>query len=205
LPHALDPRGRGAIKRGFAGEGNTQIAIDGPAGSGKTTTGRLLARRLGSRFLDTGIMYRAATRLAHIRSFSLDDEGAIIAGVEHGALEFIFDPAGDVRVMIDGVDETESMHTPAIDHDVSAVSALPLIRPYMVRLQREVAGDTPIVMVGRDIGTVVLKDIKLRDERDSNRKSSPLRAAEDCIQVHTDGKCISAVVDEMELLARRIP
>ena len=145
-----------------AEEANTRIAIDGPAGSGKTTTGKLVATRFGFRFFDTGIMYRAATRMAQLQDLALTDEVAIIHSIEEGVLEFVFDDAGDVSVFILGADETDSLRTPAVDRGVSTVSALPTLRQLMVQMQRDIAGEAQIVMVGRDIGTVVLPDAELK-------------------------------------------
>ena len=143
-------------------EANTRIAIDGPAGSGKTTTGKLVATRFGFRFFDTGIMYRAATRMAQLQGLALTDEVAIIHSIEEGVLEFVFDDAGDVSVFMLGADETDSLRSPAVDRGVSTVSALPTLRQLMVQMQRDIAGDAQIVMVGRDIGTVVLPDAELK-------------------------------------------
>jgi cytidylate kinase len=145
-----------------AEEANTRIAIDGPAGSGKTTTGKLVATRFGFRFFDTGIMYRAATRMALFQGFALTDEATIVHAIEDGGLEFVFDDAGDVKAFVLGVDETDSLRSPEVDHGVSEVSALPVVRQLMVQMQRDIAGDAQIVMVGRDIGTVVLPDAELK-------------------------------------------
>ena len=145
-----------------AEEANTRIAIDGPAGSGKTTTGKLVATQFGFRFFDTGIMYRAATRMALLQGFALTDEATIVHSIEDGGLEFVFDDAGDVKAFVLGVDETDSLRSPEVDHGVSAVSALPVVRQLMVQMQRDIAGDAQIVMVGRDIGTVVLPDAELK-------------------------------------------
>lgn len=145
-----------------AEEANTRIAIDGPAGSGKTTTGKLVATRFGFRFFDTGIMYRAATRMAQLQGVAFTDEATIVHSIEESVLEFVFDDAGDFRVFILGADETDSLRSPEVDHGVSTVAALPVVRQLMVQMQRDIAGDDQIVMVGRDIGTVVLPDAELK-------------------------------------------
>ncbi len=222
-----------------AEEANTRIAIDGPAGSGKTTTGKLVASRFDFRFFDTGIMYRAATRMAQLQGLALADEAAIVRSIDEGVLDFVFDDAGDARVVILGQDETDTLRSPEVDSGVSTVAALPIVRELMVQMQRDIAGDAEIVMVGRDIGTVVLpdaelkiyltasaeerarrrfeqnrssgiqqnfdemvSDLKARDALDSGREASPLRPADDSIQVSSDGKSLQEVVDEVVELVK---
>lgn len=142
------------------------IAIDGPAASGKTTVGLLLARRLGYLCLDTGSMYRALTLAAIRRHIRPDDE----AGIEQLAYECDLDVvplAGETdgrlyTVLLDGEDVTWELRLPVVDAYVSQVSTYPAVRAEMVRRQRAFGRRGQVVMIGRDIGTVVLPDAPLK-------------------------------------------
>jgi cytidylate kinase len=142
-----------------------RIAIDGPAAAGKSTVGQALAQRLGSLYVDTGAMYRAVTWLALQVGVDVTDEPGVAALAE--AAEFAF-PALEEgtsvnpRTMIDGRDATEGLRTPAVDAAVSIVAAYPRVRRALVARQRELGGARSVVMVGRDIGTVVLPDADLK-------------------------------------------
>ena len=141
------------------------IAIDGPAASGKSTVGELLARRLGYLYFDTGVMYRAVTWAALNRGIPIEDEAAVVALAGKLHIEVSPPTADDGRqytVLADGVDITWEIRTPAVNADVSPVSAYPGVRREMVRQQRRVAQGGRVVMVGRDIGTVVLPDADLK-------------------------------------------
>jgi cytidylate kinase len=141
------------------------IAIDGPAASGKSTVGQLLARRLGYLYFDTGVMYRAATWAGLARGISIQDEAAMTEMAEQLRIDVTPPTVDDGRqytVLADGVDITWDIRTPEIDENVSTVSAYPGVRRAMVMQQRRVAAQEPVVMVGRDIGTVVLPDADLK-------------------------------------------
>lgn len=126
------------------------IAIDGPAASGKTTVGRLLARRLGLRFLDTGIMYRALAWTAMREGVPLSDGPAL--GRLAGSNSFEFAVQG-VDVLSNERDPR--FYTPAVDSGASQVAQWPEVRLALVRQQQDIASKGSIVMVGRDIGTIV--------------------------------------------------
>ncbi len=129
------------------------IAIDGPAASGKTTVGRALARRLGYRFLDTGLMYRAVTHEALARGVRPDDADAVGALAE----AVIIEVGGDgEQVAVDGRAVTGELRSEGVGQAVSVVSRAPRVRRALVARQREMASAGSVVMVGRDIGTVVL-------------------------------------------------
>ncbi len=132
------------------------IAIDGPVASGKTVVGRALARRLGYRFIDTGLMYRAITALALEKGVSPEDE----AGLGRLARETVISMEGDgpVRVLAGAVDITSRLHLPKVEQAVSYVSRVAEVRHAMVAQQRRLAAEGRVVMVGRDIGTHVLPD-----------------------------------------------
>ena len=133
------------------------IAIDGPVASGKTAVGRRLAERLGVRFLDTGMMYRAATLAAIRAGVEIRDEDALARLVSSLEITVAWGEAGD-RLIADGRDITDELRSPLVDGSVSELSAVPAVRSVMVQQQRAIAREGSIVMVGRDIGTVVLPD-----------------------------------------------
>lgn len=142
------------------------ITIDGPAASGKSTVGYMLAQRLGYLFLDTGSMYRAVTLAALRRGISPDDEAAVAAVARDIDLDFAA-PADETdgrhcSVLLDGEDVTWAVRRPDVDAAVSQVSTYPAVRAEMVRRQRAISRRGHIVMVGRDIGTVVMPDAPLK-------------------------------------------
>ena len=206
------------------------VAIDGPAGSGKSTVARAVAARLGLAYLDTGAMYRSVAWAA-LRHGVDPTDGAALARLANG-LEIELDD----RVVVDGVDATTEIRGPQVTAIVSAVSAHPAVRAAMVRRQRRWAEEGGGgVIEGRDIGTVVFPhaDLKVfltaseeerarrrqRDERaadvdavaadlarrdtlDSNRAASPLRSADDAIVIDTTARTVDDVVNQVVGLLR---
>ena len=138
-----------------------RIAIDGPVASGKTAVGRAVAARLGLRFLDTGAMYRAVTWVAIQRGTGLDDQDSLTALAESMDMRLVAGDAGD-RLIVDGRDITDYLRVRDVERGVSLVSAVSGVRTALVDQQRVVAGQGSIVMVGRDIGTVVLPDADVK-------------------------------------------
>lgn len=133
------------------------IAIDGPAGAGKSTVARQVAQQLGFVYVDTGAMYRAVTCRALRGGIDTADTAAVSELAERIDVRFAKSPAG-LRMMADGEDVTEAIRTPAVTAAVSLVSQIPAVRRAMVRLQRELAAAGGAVLDGRDIGTVVVPD-----------------------------------------------
>jgi cytidylate kinase len=203
------------------------VAIDGPAGAGKSTVARRLAARLGFRYLDTGAMYRALTWLALKEGASLEDGGAL--GALASANEVTFDTDGGVA--IGGRDVTTAIRGARIDRVVSTVARHPEVREVMRDRQRELATEGDAVIEGRDIGTVVAPaaevkvylvarpevraqrrlserpeigadalatDLRLRDERDAAR----MQPAGDARTIDTTDLDIDDVVAEIEALVR---
>jgi CMP/dCMP kinase len=203
------------------------VAIDGPAGAGKSTVARLLAERLGFRYLDTGAMYRAVTWLAVRDSLDLED------GAELGRLAEAYpvELDEDGRVAVAGEDVTATIRLAEIDRLVPIVARHPEVRGVMRRRQRELADLGNAVIEGRDIGTVVAPDadvkvylnanpttrarrrqlerpdiggdalatdLRLRDESDAAR----MRPAEDAELIDTTKLDVEDVVDRVELLVR---
>jgi cytidylate kinase len=133
------------------------VAIDGPAGAGKSTVARSLATRLGFRYLDTGAMYRALTWLALEEGVSLEDGASLGALADTAPISF----EGD-RVLIGDDDVTEAIRLPEIDRVVSTVARHPQVRAVMRDRQRELAEQGDAVIEGRDIGTVVCPDAEVK-------------------------------------------
>ena len=200
------------------------VAIDGPAGSGKSTIARGLAERLGFRYLDTGAMYRALTWLALEDGVDLDAGPALEALTVANPVAF----EGD-RVLVRGKDLTAAIRAPRIDRVVSTVARHPEVRRIMRERQRELAEVGDAVIEGRDIGTVVCPDaevkvylvadpterarrrqadhpdigaealatdLRLRDERDA----AQMQAAPDAEQIDTTALSIDQVLDRIEQL-----
>ncbi len=198
------------------------IAIDGPAGAGKSTVARAVAARLGFTYLDTGAMYRAVA----LAAAGHEDEAAAIA--ERSDIR-----VGD-RVLLDGRDVTDAIRTPEASAGASRVAADPGVRAALVRKQQAIVEDGDWVAEGRDIGTVVApeaavkvfltadpaerarrraeelgadletvqRDQALRDATDENREHSPLTAAGDAVELDTTGLSVDEVVARIAELAR---
>jgi cytidylate kinase len=203
------------------------VAIDGPAGAGKSTVARALAERLGFRYLDTGAMYRALTWLAMRRGLDLGDaEGLAQLAREQPVLV-----TEDDRVWIGGTDVTSSIREARVDRMVPVVARHPAVREVMRERQRELGRDGDVVIEGRDIGTVVAPaaevkvflvadreerakrrvaerpgigadalatDLRLRDESDAAR----MQPAPDAIEIDTTSLEVEDVVDRIEALVR---
>ncbi|MDD2457328.1 MAG: (d)CMP kinase, partial [Eubacteriales bacterium] len=133
------------------------IALDGPAGAGKSTIARRVAESLGILYLDTGAMYRAIGIKALAQNLSLKDEAAVGAMLESTDLDIRF-ADGAQEVWLDGIDVSEAIRTPEASRAASDVSTLPVVRRALVDLQRKIASRQSLIMDGRDIGTHVLPD-----------------------------------------------
>jgi cytidylate kinase len=141
------------------------IAIDGPAASGKSTIGGRLAERLGYVYFDTGVMYRAVTWVALERGVSIEDEAGVTHLAEQLQIDVVRPTVDDGRqytVLADGQDVTWEIRKPEVDRGVSPISAYSGVRAALTAQQRRIGRRGEIVMVGRDIGTVVLPDADLK-------------------------------------------
>ncbi|MGH9672202.1 MAG: (d)CMP kinase [Bryobacteraceae bacterium] len=195
------------------------VAIDGPAGAGKSTVARAVAARLGYQYIDSGAMYRAVAAVALREGVSMSDA------------ERLAEIARALK------DEPADIRTPEVSEAASRVSAIPGVRGALVDRQRSMASTGAVVMEGRDIGSVVFPDaavkiyldadreirarrrwkdegsrrdpaevereVAARDERDCSRADSPLRRAPDAIVVDTSGRTIEEVVNEIVEIAQR--
>lgn len=214
---------------------NMIIAIDGPAGSGKSTIAKLVAKELGLVYLDTGAMYRLVT-LKALNEGILDDLGKIKEMLDNLNI--------DIRengFYLDNTDVSEEIRKPIVSENVSSVAAIREVREKMVDLQRKFSESKNVILDGRDIGTVVFPnaDVKIflvadtkeranrrykeliskgenvkieeiyenilkRDKIDSTRKESPLKKADDAIEVDTTSKNIKEVKNEILNIVERL-
>ncbi len=201
------------------------IAIDGPAGAGKSTVARGVAERLGFTYLDSGAMYRAAALAAMGRGDRTAAETTRELDIQLGE-----------RITVNGTDVTQAIRSPAVSEAASRIATDKDVRVALVQKQRELLQHGDWVAEGRDIGTVVkpdaelkifltaspeeraqrrarelgadwqtvLKDQTLRDEQDRNREHSPLRAAEDAIELDSTGRPAEDVISQIVGLVRKL-
>jgi cytidylate kinase len=161
------------------------IAIDGPAASGKTTVGKKLADELGYLFFDTGVMYRAVTWLALERGVAIADETAVTALAENSEIDIRPPSQADGRnsdILIDDRDVTWEIRSPQVEAQVSPVSAYPGVRRALSAQQRRIGHRGRVVMVGRDIGTVVLPEADLKIYLDASAEERARRRYMEIIQ-----------------------
>ena len=209
------------------------VAIDGPAATGKSTSAKLVAQKLGFTYMDTGAMYRCITLSVLRNHISLADEEALRLLIQE--MDIHFDKTDDKLVVrLDKEDVSTLIRKPEVTSHVSAVSALPQVRNHMVAIQRKSAKNQDCVIEGRDIGTIVfpkadvkfflvaddfvrakrrqldlkaigeeetidelVEEIRRRDRFDSERSHSPLKKADDAIEVDTSELTIDEQVDFM--------
>lgn len=214
------------------------IAIDGPAAAGKSTIAKMVAKNLNYTYIDTGAMYRCVALCAINNKVDLKDEEAVSALLEDMDISML--PDGTIH--LNHEDVTSLIRENEVSMGASYVSRYSRVREYLVQQQREMAKDGGVILDGRDIGTVVLKDaelkiyqiasiecralrrhkeniergiasdleaikkeIAMRDEQDMNREISPLKKADDAIEIDTSEMSLEEVVAHvMELVAQRV-
>tara|TARA_B100000530_G_scaffold68757_1_gene40471 strand:+ start:197 stop:853 length:657 start_codon:yes stop_codon:yes gene_type:complete len=207
------------------------IAIDGPAASGKSTTAKLVAKKLNIIYLDTGAMYRTVT-LQLLRSNVNFDNTYKVSTILDNMIIDMYDYNGKIVVKLNNEDVSELIRSTDVTKHVSEVSSLSEVRKSMVAMQREIGNKSDCVVEGRDIGTIVfpnaeykfyivadikmraqrrlkeqeqigiiksledvMSDLKVRDHKDSNRDNSPLRKANDAVQIDTSNLSIDEQVN----------
>ena len=207
------------------------IAIDGPAASGKSTTAKLVAKKLNIIYLDTGAMYRTVT-LQLLRSNVNFDNTYKVSTILDNMIIDMYDYNGKIVVKLNHEDVSELIRSTDVTKHVSEVSSLSEVRKSMVTMQREIGNKSDCVIEGRDIGTIVfpnaeykfyivadikmraqrrlkeleqigiikslddvMSDLKVRDHKDSNRDNSPLRKANDAVQIDTSNLSIDEQVN----------
>lgn len=139
-----------------------RVAIDGPSGAGKSSLARAAAATLGFLYVDTGAIYRTVGLSARDRGVDPGDEAAVAAMLPALQVELRYDGAGQQKMFLNGRDVSGEIRLPEISRYASAVSALPVVRAYLMETQRELARKNNVVMDGRDIGTVVLPDAEAK-------------------------------------------
>ena len=154
-PHHVYLRGAKVLRKDITS--NYSVAIDGPAGSGKSTVAQSLAHSCNILYLDTGAMYRACALKVLQAGISLEDEAAIVDLMRDVKLDVEFEN-GTQKTLLDGVDVSEEIRLPQVSMAASTVSKHPSVRMHLVEKQREIAGRMSCVLDGRDIGTFVLPD-----------------------------------------------
>lgn len=216
------------------------IAMDGPVGAGKSSIADAVARRLGILHLDTGAMYRAFGLYALRTGTNMDDERAMEALIEKADVSVRYEGVGQ-RTLLFGEDVTDLIRTGEVSAAASAVSRYGAVRRHMVRLQKEIARTTDVLIDGRDAGTVILPDspckiyltasaeerarrrwlqntakgdmtpyeqvlaeLNARDKQDMNRKTDPLRMAEDAVLVDSTQMTIEEVVAHIAAIAEGV-
>ena len=137
------------------------IAIDGPVASGKSTVGRIVAQELGCRVLDTGWMYRAIAYAGLNAQLDLNDQDEMTRLAERLTIKLVESKRGE-RLLVNGNDVTDQLHDSRVEQGVVPVAAIRGVRRLLVHQQRSIATDGPIVMVGRDIGTMVIPDATIK-------------------------------------------
>lgn len=150
------------------------ITIDGPAGAGKTTVSRMLADRLDYKYIDTGALYRGVALAAISAGISSDDDKRLEQLCRTLKMEFVSDGQG-LRLLLNDVDITEQIRTSEISMFASAVSARPIVRTYLLDLQREIGRAKGVVFEGRDMGTVVFPGADVKFYLDASPKTRALR------------------------------
>ncbi|HIE53135.1 MAG TPA: (d)CMP kinase [Armatimonadetes bacterium] len=162
------------------------IAIDGPAGSGKSTVARRVAQELGYTYVDTGAMYRAVAWKMLQAGLGVEEPEQVAALAQRTELQFVEGGDGRQHVIVDGEDCTDAIRSPQVNAVVSPVSAIPAVRECLVARQREMAAGGGVVMEGRDIQTVVLPEADLKVFLEASVQERARRRYEELRQVHPE-------------------
>ncbi|MBE9530196.1 MAG: (d)CMP kinase [Proteobacteria bacterium] len=150
------------------------ITIDGPSGAGKTTVSRILADRLGYRYIDTGALYRGVALEAMSSGLNPDDDAGLENVLSSLKMKFVYGEKG-LRLISNDSDITDKIRTPEISMFASAASARPVVRNFLLDLQRDLGREKGVVFEGRDMGTVVFPDADVKFYLDASHKTRSLR------------------------------
>jgi cytidylate kinase len=150
------------------------ITIDGPSGAGKTTVSRMLADRLGYKYIDTGALYRGVALEAISAGLNPDDDTGLENILSSLKMKFVWEKKG-IRLISNDLDITDKIRTPEISMFASAASARPVVRKFLLELQRELGREKGVVFEGRDMGTVVFPDADVKFYLDASHKTRSLR------------------------------
>jgi cytidylate kinase len=150
------------------------ITIDGPSGAGKTTASRILADRLGYKYFDTGALYRGVALEAISAGLNPDDDAGLINVLSSLKMKFVYGEKG-LRLISNDSDITDKIRTPEISMFASAASARPVVRNFLLELQRELGREKGVVFEGRDMGTVVFPDADVKFYLDASHKTRSQR------------------------------
>lgn len=172
------------------------ITIDGPAGAGKTTISKLLAKCLGYRYLDTGALYRGVAKAVQDQGVSPDDDDGLAQLLDHTQLT-LEEGADGLRLMLNQQDITDAIRTPAISMLASAVSARPLVRDFLLQTQRTIGRQKKVVVEGRDMGTVVFPDADVKFFLNADARVRARRRFDELVATGAENLDLQAVEKDM--------
>ena len=176
----------------------SQIAMDGTAASGKTTVGKIVAEKLGYLFFDTGIMYRVAAYGAYQKLHDISDEKKVSEVVESMDIALQNDTENGVtNVLLDGQNITDRLHLPEVDKIVSTVAAYPAVRAALTMQQRKIGLRGRVVMVGRDIGTVVMPDAEMKIYLEASPETRAKRRYQENLSNHIESETYEMILADI--------
>lgn len=175
-----------------------QIAMDGTAASGKTTVGKIVAEKLGYLFFDTGIMYRVAAYGAYQKLHDVSDEKKVSEVVDAMNIALENDAEkGETNVLLDGQNITDRLHLPEVDKIVSTVAAYPAVRAALTMQQRKIGLRGCVVMVGRDIGTVVMPDAEMKIYLEASAETRAKRRYLENLSKHIESETYEQILADI--------
>lgn len=174
------------------------VTIDGPAGAGKTTVSKMLAQRLGFRYIDTGALYRGIALAAHEAGIAPDDDIALEELCGQLTMDFVKSEEG-LRLILNGRDITDHIRTPQVTMMASAASARPVVREFLLEIQRTMGAGKAVVLEGRDMGTVVFPNADMKFFLNADPKLRAKRRFKELQVKSGQSPSLSTVEKEMQL------